>query len=222
MKLAKPLRKIVAGDPLRVSRFHDESGKFCGFLASLGLIPSAFSAIAARVRGRWLELPWWVWSAIRFTGRQVQQSDTVIELGSGYSSLWLARKCSLVVSVEQSALWIKALESMGATSLRRGRLKIVKGEARTGFMEALGVLRHPDVVVIDSDSRQEILRELLRRSELPKVIVYDDTDKSENRGAQELAAPHGYLPHVFRGFKPQCLHVCETTVFVKSNHSSRH
>ena len=52
----------------------------------------------------------------------------------------------------------------------------------------------------------------MKKARQPRLIVYDDTDKTENRNTLTRSAL-GYEKHVFRGFKPQTVHACETTVF---------
>ena len=48
----------------------------------------------------------------------------------------------------------------------------------------------------------------------PRLIIYDDTDKAENRVVvtSEVA---DYQKNTFQGFKPQTIHARETTVFIK-------
>ena len=70
-----------------------------------------------------------------------------------------------------------------------------------------------DVVIIDgSQERFEIFQDLLQSPELPRLIIYDDTDRVENRAALNVNLK-SYQRKTYRGFKPQTVHVCETTIF---------
>ena len=211
------VRKLLAGDDTRRTRFHDEAGHSCGFVNGFGIIPSAWSVVQAKMRGQWLRLPWWVWGAVSFVEAHLNSRDRVIEIGAGYSSLWLAERCSFVYSVEESEHWLHRLGSMADDLGLASKLTLIHAGARQGLRRAIETMRNPDVVVIDSESRREIFLELLAQEFVPRVLVYDDTDKCENRGITQLGTERGYSVHTFRGFKPQCLHVCETTVLVRAD-----
>ncbi|MGR6034293.1 MAG: hypothetical protein ACU4EQ_05345 [Candidatus Nitrosoglobus sp.] len=85
--------KIIRGDELRPTRFHTAAGTFTGLAALPGLIPAALSWARYRINGHHSFQPWWVWDEIRFVEQQLQHDDRVLEVGSGYSSLWLAQRC---------------------------------------------------------------------------------------------------------------------------------
>ena len=73
-----------------------------------------------------------------------------------------------------------------------------------------------DVLVVDGPRprfrffQRAALEAFWRR---PRILVYDDTDRAENRPALDSACAREV--HAFRGFKPQTLHACETSVFVR-------
>lgn len=46
------------------------------------------------------------------------------------------------------------------------------------------------------------------------MVVYDDTDRPQDRRAKASRADD-YELLTFVGFKPQTLHVCETSVFIR-------
>jgi len=71
-----------------------------------------------------------------------------------------------------------------------------------------------DVVIIDSpQDRLNILLLSSKGIRPPRLIIYDDTDKTENQAVLSKEVP-GYQAHTFRGFKPQTIHACETTVYI--------
>ncbi|MGR6034294.1 MAG: hypothetical protein ACU4EQ_05350 [Candidatus Nitrosoglobus sp.] len=73
------------------------------------------------------------------------------------------------------------------------------------------------MVIIDNlRDRLSIFYDLVACAVKPRLIIYDDTDKMENRDVLQTLIK-GYQANVFRGFKPQAVHACETTVFVREN-----
>ena len=209
------MRKIWAGDELRISRFHDLSGELCDFRALAGAMPALLTLLAARFRKEWVKQPWWVWGAIKFVQSHLVATDRVLEIGSGYSSIWLSRRCSAVAAIEESFEWKERIEGI-ARRISIGNIEFIVDDSFEGYRRKISETPAPDVVVIDSSSRKRIFESLMSSEVKPRMIIYDDTDRAENRDIGALASVGGYQKNSFRGFKPQCLHVCETTVFVRS------
>lgn len=208
------LKKILAGDDVRPSRAHTEAGEFCGLDAIAGLPSSALTWTQARFGGRAAKLPWWVWGAIRFVGLQLRRADRVLEAGAGFSTLWLAVRCAAIVSIEESGYWRDHIADQAQAGGVRN-LQLQDGPSYPAFCVLFPAVRW-DVVVIDAPAdRLRMFVEVMDAPhwQLPRVIVVDDTDRPENRPA--LGAAPGYQVHTFKGFKPQTLHACETSVFVR-------
>jgi precorrin-6B methylase 2 len=207
--------KIIRGDEVRPTRLHTEAGTFTGLAALPGLIPAALSWVRYRTNGYYSLRPWWVWDAIRFVEQHLQHDDRVLEVGSGYSSLWLAQRCREVLSIEESLAW---KERVDAEARRFGLtdVKLLNGDSRELFTRYFGN-EEWEVVVIDGPrDRLSIFHDLVACASKPRLIVYDDTDKMENRAVLQTSIK-GYQANVFRGFKPQTVHACETTVFIREN-----
>lgn len=207
-------RKLIAGDSYRPSRFHDLEGKMCGPVSALGMIPSLATWSVAHVRRQWVQQPWWVWAAIRFVESVLKPEDRVLEIGSGYSSLWLARRCRQVISVEGSPEWKNIVDRL---AIRAGisNLSIVAEQSLAGFESVYKSGYSPDVVIVDAESRPEIFRRLMSCQPHPRVIIHDDTDAPENQNAPRIGEEHGFSVRTFRGFKPQCIHTCATSVMTQ-------
>jgi hypothetical protein len=95
-------------------------------------------------------------------------------------------------------------------------VKLLNGDSRELFTRYFAD-REWEVVVIDSpNDRLSIFDDLVARASKPRLIVYDDTDEMENRATLQTSIK-GYQANVFRGFKPQTVHACKTTVFTREN-----
>lgn len=209
------LKKAFSGDRVRPTRVHTEAGEFCGLEALPGLGPAGLTWARARFGGRYATLPWWVWRAIRFVGGTLRPSDRVLEVGGGFSTLWLAKRAAAVVTIEESAEWrSRVAEAAQSTGVRN--LQLQDGPSFPAFCVLYPAVRWDGVIIDGPAPRLRVLEEIFREAawRRPRFIVFDDTDRAENRPAFRLAT--GYHAHTFRGFKPQTLHACETTVFVKA------
>lgn len=208
-------RKLIAGDLIRPTRFHDSSGHICGPIAAFGAAPSLATWVAARARGTWIQQPWWAWGATRFVASRITRNDKVLEIGSGYSSLWLARRCREVRSIEESPEWKEMVEKL-ATASGIGNLTVTVRPSLAGFEEIYKSGYSPEVVIVDAESRPEIFDRLISMAAPPRVIVYDDTDFPQYSQAPKIAAERGFTVRSFRGFKPQGLQVIQTSIMFRA------
>lgn len=209
------LGKILRGDNLRPTRLHTESGDFVGVRALAGFFPAGASWLTNWVFKWKIFCPWWVWGAIRFVAKNLQSTDSVLEDGSGISSLWLAQRCDKVVSIEQSNGWKKFVLSRAAKRCIEN-LEVILTTKRDKILLQLFERTKWDVVVIDGLGDRVMLFETLLTSSLrPRMIIYDNTDRIRDSVACAKNNLQGYAKNVFRGFAPQAIHATETTVFVR-------
>lgn len=206
--------KLLRGDNVRPSRLHTEAGEYCGLDAISGILPAATSWLRQKVTGHYSVQPWWVYGAIDKVQSSLRPTDRVLEVGAGYSTLWLAQRCRSVCSIEENQAWSKIVSTQ-ARAIQLSNLDILFGDSRSVFLDQIATGQW-DVIIIDGPrDRFAIFRDLLGAAMRPRLVIYDDTDKTENHAAIEELVP-GYDPYVYRGFKPHTLHVCETTVFERA------
>lgn len=206
------LTKVLRGDQVRPTRLHTEAGEYCGIAAVPDAMFAAWSWTRQKLTGRYSVEPWWVYQAIRDVNNALRSTDKVLEVGGGFSTLWLGQRCQTVCSVEESNEWADIVATR-ARDLQIRNVEMLSGDSRTLFSRQI-LAGEWDVVVIDGPrDRFEIFRDLLASSRRPRLIIYDDTDKTENRPALTMSIPH-YETRTYRGFKPQTLHACETTAFL--------
>jgi hypothetical protein len=209
------LRKMLIGDNVRRTRFHTESGEFVGWRELVGLAPAFESWVRYKVSGQGRLLPWWTWESIRFVEEHLRSEDTVLEVGSGFSTIWFAERCAQVCSIEESPAWKQKVKAMlGMNGL--DNVELLEGDSGDQVKACLDRGSY-DVVVIDGPKdRAAIFHSVLNveSTKRPRMIIYDDTDRSENR-LDRLADATEYEIWRFRGFKPQTVHACETAVLLR-------
>jgi hypothetical protein len=99
------LRRIVSGDGLRRTRFHDYENHRVGVASLPGLPRAITTAGLLRFFGWRPELPWLGFSAVRTIDHLLQRHWQVLEFGSGMSTLWFARRVAKTVTIETDAAW---------------------------------------------------------------------------------------------------------------------
>lgn len=97
--------RVVRGNALRRSRFHDEKGTAVG-VAGVLHAPLAFGTAAIKVLTGWRpSAPMISFSATRRIERLLDRDARVVEFGSGLSTLWFAARCGWLFSVEDDPAW---------------------------------------------------------------------------------------------------------------------
>ena len=93
MKSNNVIYRILIGHGERRSNFHDLRGNRVG-IKGLFYLPHVILTIFLRkFFGYRLDMPWISYRAQRKIARLIQPDWTILEFGSGMSTLWLARRC---------------------------------------------------------------------------------------------------------------------------------
>ena len=174
---------------------------------------------AARVRARFNhapERPWVVPAAVGWLSRRIRRDWSVLELGAGRSTPWLARRSERVLSLEDNEHWVAEtrlrLGQLGADNVELRRLPVER------FADAVGELEDEslDLVLVDFLESPDALRADAVRAARSKVkpgglLLLDDSDRPAYASAFELLAD--WRERRFVGVKDGWPWVCETTIF---------
>ena len=170
--------RVISGGPERRSRLHDEKGNFVGWrrliLNGSRAIGSGMLRIVFGVRS---EKPWISYSAIKELDQFLDADSRVLEFGSGMSTIWYAKRCKEVYSVDDFRAWYEKVERL-IRSKGLSNVKFSFSDDRVEYSRhgsnAGGLF---DLVVVDGSYRSDCI---LTAFELvgPGGIVYlDNSDK---------------------------------------------
>jgi hypothetical protein len=104
-----------------------------------------------------LELPWWSLSAIRELEKHLNNNHRVFEWGSGGSSVFLARRCRELTTIEHEPDWFDLVEkTMTALEIQGSQLFLreINLENEKAFLTspyASALQSSHDVIVIDGE-----------------------------------------------------------------------
>lgn len=172
--------RVIKADPWRKTRFHDLKGARIDARSWLD-IPRVLAQCAAReLLGYRPALPWISYSAIRHLSRLIQPCWHVLEFGSGMSTLYFARRCAWVHSIESNGEWYQKVQAL----LESHHLTNVHLEQRSGAQAAIMAYRdlsaYPDAslecVFIDGHARDRCVEAAWRVIKPGGVIYLDNTD----------------------------------------------
>jgi Methyltransferase domain len=208
-----------AGVPLRGPHDPGErAGRFHSARGPMGLSGWAhYPAAWWRARkGLTPERPWIVPAAIGWLRRRIRSDWSILELGSGRSTAWFARRAGHVVSFEDDAQWAaRTRERLDELGLRNVELRVQPVE---DLPDAVATLPDSsfDLVVIDflespQVTRIDVLKPAMTRVKPRRLLLLDDSDRPGYAEAFELMA--GWRRRRFTGIKDEWPDACETTLF---------
>lgn len=184
-----------------------------------------------------LDVPWWTYDAIdRVDAFLSARPDAkVFEYGSGASTVWLARRCASVVSIEHDANWFNLMQSrvaeysgvdlrlvpqdadMSAEPLFHSKKEGYLGSSFEAYVRAITVEgARFDLIVVDGRSRAACLAFAEQHLAEDGLIVFDNSKRRryvEAIEASPLTAKH--LP----GLTPALPYPDRTTLLQASSPS---
>ena len=207
------LKRILAGDEMRKSRLHNYNGQLLD-LTGLFYLPRCVATIVAlKLFGLRPEIPWLGFRAIKFLDELIERDWKILEFGSGMSTLWFAKRCGLVVSIESDKIWHEKIQAI----LREMEFKNVDYLFRVAdqyhsFNEYEDSFF--DLVLVDGFDRDKTMQTAIKKVKHGGYIYLDNSDVPyhEHQTAKGIllkAASSKTRVHVFNDLYPTQLSVNE-------------
>jgi SAM-dependent methyltransferase len=208
-----------AGVPLRGP--HDPGGRAGRFHTARG--PMGLSGWLRYPAAWWRarrgitpERPWIVPAAIGWLDRRIRSDWSILELGSGRSTVWFARRAGRVISFEDNEYWYqRTAERLEEAGLSNVALRSRPVRDLPKEMAALPPDSF-DLVVVDflespQVTRIDALRPAMKRVKPGGSLLLDDSDRPGYALAYDLLA--AWPQRRFTGIKDEWPEACETTIF---------
>ncbi|MGB7316259.1 MAG: hypothetical protein WA939_25265 [Nodosilinea sp.] len=123
-------------------------------------------------------LPWFTYPAIEYLAQLDLSSKTIFEWGSGNSSLFLAKRCKQITSVESNKEWYEYCSQ----ELLSNQKILFREESE--FAEAIDEsLSKFDLIIIDSLRRGECAKKAIEHLNSGGLIILDNSDWHPNTSA---------------------------------------
>lgn len=180
--------KIVGRGPLHRSRLHDEKGNRLPLAGFVYLPHSVITTVLRKSVGYRPVRPWLGYRALNRLDQLIQPEWKMLEFGSGMSTLWFARRCREVISIEHDDDWYwQVREMLDQAGMRNVRYehRPVANYARLEDVEDKSL----DFVLIDGAERGQCAASALRKVRDGGYIYLDNSDKhSDGRGGDTRVA----------------------------------
>lgn len=195
----------------RAGRFHTARGP----MGVSGWLRYPAARWRAR-RGKTPERPWIVPAAVGWLRRRIRSDWAVLELGSGRSTVWFARRAGSVLSFEDNEYWYpRTQERLAEAGLTNVDLRLREVE---GFPKEVAELPDAsfDLVLVDfleapAVTRIDALKPAMKKVRPGGYLLLDDSDRPGYREAYELL--DGWRERRFIGVKDEWPEACETAIF---------
>jgi len=213
---------VFKGIPLRRTRLHNCKGELIDARGLLHLPHCVGTTIWLKLTGRRPCVPWLGYRAVKRLDALIEPSWQVLEFGSGMSTIWFARRCSHVVSLETNDGWFaKVRELLERSGVQNVDLRMCStaDDRDPDYGEALSDHRGSefDLVLVDGARRDLAMAVGLTMVKPNGYIFLDNTDLPNEDcriAASTLVAAAGPDPPmwVFNEFSPCVVMVNEGTL----------
>lgn len=180
-----------------------------------GYARSALLGRAVDARGR--PIPWYCLAAIDFLQALDFSDDSVLEFGSGQSTLWWASKASTVVAIEESPAWYSYVQ--GHIVSTPNATVLLESDLQRHARLPLTLDRSFDVVAIDGGDRAECAASALKVIRPTGIIIVDNSEgfwgTEGTYPILQLFDRHGWMRLDFPGYAPGVLTTSVTSVFFR-------
>lgn len=184
--------------------------------------------------------PWFSFPSIKFIENLLTPEMRVFEYGSGYSTLWWAKRVADVISVERSREWLDEVESAvsnhhcnnvrlahfsqfvpGTEEQIRAVQSAASLPALVHAYSALAAGFSPpyDVVVVDDIFRNEVVAAVTSTIKPGGLLILDDSERARYKPAFTYLDALKWNHASFYGPSPYHFHEKQTTIWLKPTDS---
>lgn len=177
-----------------------------------------------------LDVPWWTFPAIDYVEQFIASRGgrvRILEYGSGASTIWLAKRCAEVITVEHDPEFFAAMAPLfeGHGNVRA---ELVPSEPTTeaafarsrrdgyehrSFDKYVNVIDHHegkfDIVIVDGRSRISCMNKAMGRLAQGGIVVFDNSNRREYRKAIVGSA---LTERIMRGMAPALPYPSQTSI----------
>jgi len=159
-------------------------------------------------------IPWVTYSFIDFIDERLNKTITVFEYGSGFSTLYYARKTKKVVSVEHNAEWFDKMQKLVPQNVEM----IYCAEDTIGTYSKVihGRAEQYDLIIVDANDRANCIKESISKLTSKGVLVLDDSERIEYREIFKFLNEYDFKHISFWGISPGCFIRKATTIFYRN------
>lgn len=160
------------------------------------------------VNGKGEPIPWFTLPTVDFLNTRLNKETTILEYGSGNSTLYLCDRCNQVTTIEDNKEWYDYVKNNLPDNGQ------IVNSNMADYPRQIKILNlKPDIVIVDGKIREECIAQLISHSHRPSIIILDDSERPDYNISIERLKSKGYKALDFWGMAPGLSYKKCTTVF---------
>lgn len=155
------------------------------------------------------EIPWFTYPAFEFIHQFDLSQKTIFEWGSGNSSVYFAKKCKQIISIEHDEAWFNKQQNKLLPNQQLFHLK------DNNYYEA--IISHNqlfDIVIVDGILRDDCLKIAMNKINEGGMLILDNADRHPD--SCKNYRDNGYTQIDFHGLGPVNEYAWTTSIFFKT------
>jgi hypothetical protein len=158
-------------------------------------------------------IPWFTYSAIDFLKDKLRSDFTLLEFGSGNSTLFWSERVNEIVSLEHNIEWFEKLRIKIPENVE---LILTSSKSPQEYLSILNKMQKKfELIVIDGIFRNECLNESLNLISNGGIIILDDSERRDYKEGIRLITERGFRKIDFSGIAPGIFFRKYTTIFYR-------
>jgi hypothetical protein len=157
-------------------------------------------------------IPWYTYPCTRFVGGRVKPDMDVFEFGSGYSTLWWAKRAGSVTSCEHDKAFYEEISAKAPENVT-----YVLPEAGEYASTVTMQPKKFDVVIVDGQDRVDCGKEAVAGLKPGGVVLWDNADRDAYKDGYDFLHSHGFRRIDFHGHGPIWIKEWSTAIFYRDN-----
>lgn len=156
-------------------------------------------------------IPWYTYPAIDFLNKYDFCDARVFEYGSGNSTLYWAKKCKQIISIEDDLKWFNSIKNKIRT-YKNARLMFPKEDYPGSINKVPGKF---DIIIIDGSQRPECAKYVLGKLKVGGIVILDNSNWYPKMSKYFIE--NNLIPVDFFGFAPIIPYISCTSLFIRRN-----
>ncbi len=162
-------------------------------------------------------IPWLTYSFVYFIQERLKPEMSILEFGSGNSTLYWSKRVNTVESIEHDPAWYEKVKSMNLPKNANVSLKkVAKGGDYTKFSKIPDTPKF-SIILVDGVERVSCLKNNYTLLEDNGVMVLDDSEREDYLTGINFLIEKGFKKLDFWGLAPGVLNHKSTSIFYKEN-----
>jgi hypothetical protein len=157
-------------------------------------------------------VPWYSYSAMSFIDQRLKSNFRIFEYGTGYSTLYFAKRVSSVVSVEHDQLWASKIRKQLPINVT-----LIHRDLSDGYVDES--LSHGlfDIIAIDGRDRVKCSQIAEKSLNETGIIIWDNTERERYLPGINGLLLKGFRQIDFVGLIPIGTNLTTTSIFYRDN-----